>query len=184
MFQIMDIDIALILLSMLLILAAAIDMRTHRIPNLLTLPAIVTAMIFHTLSQGAQGFFFSLAGIGAGIGLLVIPYLMGGMGAGDAKLMGAVGAVVGAKGALAAFLLTAIAGGIYSAFFLMVHRRRFRGFLKDRIDALQIFLLTHRYIPEQPSVAQQRPRLCYAVAIASGSIAHILLTLSGHSFLF
>lgn len=184
MFQIIDINIALILLGMLLILAAAIDLKTHRIPNLLTLPTILTAMIFHTLSQGAQGFFFSLAGVGAGIGLLVVPYLMGGMGAGDAKLMGAVGAVVGAKGVLVAFLLTAIAGGIYSAFFLMVHRRRFKGFLKDRMDALQILLLTHRYIPEQPSAAQQRPRLCYGVAIALGSTTYILLTLSGHSFLF
>jgi prepilin peptidase CpaA len=179
----MDIDIAFIFLGMLLILAAVIDLKTHRIPNLLTLPTILTALIFHTLSQGAQGFFFSLAGAGAGIGLLVAPYLMGGMGAGDAKLMGAVGAVVGAKGALVAFLLTAIAGGIYSAFFLMAHRRQFSGFLRDRMEALQIFLLTHRYIPEQPGVAQQRPRLCYGVAIALGSITYILLTLSGHSFL-
>lgn len=182
MLQNTNIDMAMIILGILLIIAAIADLRSQRIPNVLTLPMILFAMMFHTCFQGTQGFFFSLGGMGTGIGLLVIPYLMGGMGAGDAKLMGAVGSVVGAKGVLIAFLLTALAGGIYSILFLLVHRSQFKGFLKNRVEAFQIFLLTHRYIPEAASVARQRPRLCYGLVIALGSILYIVLTLSGYSF--
>jgi prepilin peptidase CpaA len=183
MFQIMNIDITLTILGVLLIIAAVIDLRSHRIPNLLTLPTILLSLSFHTIFQGAHGFVFSLTGSALGIGLLAVPYLMGGMGAGDAKLMGAVGAIVGPKGVFTVFLLTAVAGGICAFFFLLVHRRRFKVFFRDRIDALQLFLLTRRYVPEPKSKAHQRPRLCYGVPIALGSITYIVLNQTVGSFL-
>jgi prepilin peptidase CpaA len=57
---------------------------------------------------------FSLAGLGTGFGLFLLLYLGGGMGAGDVKLMAAVGAIVGANGALVSGILAILVGGIYA----------------------------------------------------------------------
>ncbi len=94
-----------------------------RSPTFLTLPSIGVGLFYYTLSQGASGFVFSLSGTLLGIGLLIVPYLMGGMGAGDAKLLGSVGAILGPKGVFIAFLFTAIAGGIYAIILLGMNRK-------------------------------------------------------------
>ncbi len=100
-----------IFLITILIISGVIDIRVQKIPNLLTLPTIVVGLVYHTAMNSWNGLIFSLAGSALGIALFIIPYIMGGMGAGDAKLMGAVGAIVGAEGVLIASLFTAIAGG-------------------------------------------------------------------------
>ena len=75
----------------LLITAAVIDLRTQKIPNLIVYPSVLIALTYNTIMNGAEGLLFSAGGIAIGTALLIIPYLMGGMGAGDAKLMGAIG---------------------------------------------------------------------------------------------
>ena len=98
-------------LSSVLVSAAIFDIRVQKIPNLLTYPTMAVGLIYHSFTNGVEGFFFGAGGIGVGIGLFLIPYLIGVMGAGDAKLMGAVGAALGAKGVFYAVLLSAIVGG-------------------------------------------------------------------------
>lgn len=100
-----------LLIICILLIAAANDIRNHRIPNWLTFPAMAGMILFHTGMKGFEGFLFSLEGLGIGIAILILPYLMGGFGAGDVKLMGVVGAALGPKGIFAAFFFTAIAGG-------------------------------------------------------------------------
>jgi prepilin peptidase CpaA len=170
-----------IVLTLVLAAAAAIDLRTQRIPNVLTLPSILIAIGYHSVSGGAGGLLFSLAGLAAGIGLLLVPYLMGGMGAGDAKLMGAVGAFVGARGVFAAFLFTAVAGGLYALLLLVMKRRHFNGFLRSKLETLKTFILTRQYIPDAIPEMKRRPRLCYGLAIALGSITYMALDLTGYA---
>ena len=69
----------IIFLSSILIIAAIIDVRVQKIPNLLTFPAMVMALIFHSVTGGWKGFVFSAEGLGLGIALFLIPYIMGGM---------------------------------------------------------------------------------------------------------
>jgi prepilin peptidase CpaA len=88
----------IIFLSVILIVSAVIDLRTQKIPNLITYPSMVIAFFYHWAFWGGNGLLFSFTGLSVGIALLLLPYLLGGMGAGDAKLMGAVGAMIGAKG--------------------------------------------------------------------------------------
>jgi prepilin peptidase CpaA len=171
-----------IFLSPFLAAAAAIDLRTQRIPNILTLPLILIALVYHGISSGTSGLLFSLAGLGAGIGLLLFPYLMGGMGAGDAKLLGAVGAFVGARGVFIAFLFTAVAGGFYALLLLVMKRRQLKGFLRSKLESLKTFILTRQYIPDATSERKAGPRLCYGLAIALGSITYIALDLTGYAF--
>ena len=103
--------------------AAAIDIRSRRIPNWLTYAAMLLGVGHHTLVNGVHGFFFGAAGLFLGLALLIVFYLAGGMGAGDVKLMGAVGALLGPKGVFFAFIFTALVGGIYAIILLLVRFR-------------------------------------------------------------
>ncbi len=84
-----------VLLVTLLAIASYYDLRYHIIPNLLTYPAMLMALIYYGVTNGMQGFVFSGEGLLVGLVALMLPYLIGWMGAGDAKLMAAVGSILG-----------------------------------------------------------------------------------------
>ncbi len=93
-------------------LATGWDLKTGRIPNMITFPAMLLGLMLNTYYSGWHGLGTSLAGLGLGILLLFIPFAIGGMGAGDVKLLAAVGALNGHLFTFRAFLYGAIAGGI------------------------------------------------------------------------
>jgi len=98
----------------LVLIAAIIDIRSRRIPNYLTLSGWGIGLMYHVVTGGLDGLMFSSAGMVLGICLLLFFYLLGGVGAADVKLMGAIGAFLGWKGVFHAFLFSAIIGGFYS----------------------------------------------------------------------
>lgn len=168
-------NILIIFLGLILFIAVTIDLRTQRIPNFLTFPAAALTLIYYSIINGLNGFLFSAIGLLAGISLFIIPYLLGGMGAGDAKLMGVVGVVLGAKGVFYAFLFSAIVGGIYAIILTIIYRQQFRGFYKKQLVALKNFLLIRKYIQEPEDADLKKPRLCYGLAIALGTGIYIFL---------
>ena len=170
----------IIFLSLILFVSAVIDLRTQKIPNLITYPTMVIALIYHAAFGGGNGLLFSFSGLCVGTGLLFLPYLMGGMGAGDAKLMGAVGGMIGAKGVFYAFLCSAVVGGIYALALILIYRGHFSNFFKKQITTLWNFILTRKYIPDPIQNAQTTPRLCYGLAIASGTGLYIFLNQAGY----
>jgi len=93
-------------------LAAFRDLRERRIPNVITVPAALFGLLFHTLAPLGEGWWFSLAGFAVGVGLLVLPYLLGGGGMGDIKLLAALGAWLGPFWILIAFATGTISGAI------------------------------------------------------------------------
>jgi prepilin peptidase CpaA len=101
-------------LIIILVVAVVVDLHSSRIPNWLTFPAMGFALAAHTWLNGVHGTLFSMAGLGAGLGLLLLVYLAGGIGAGDVKLMATVGAFVGAYGALSCAWLAFVVGGVYA----------------------------------------------------------------------
>ncbi len=171
---------SVIFLSSILIAAAANDLRCQKIPNLLIYPAMGIALGYHFMMNGLDGLIFSAAGLALGIAVLILPYLMGGMGAGDAKLMGAVGAILGAKGVFVAFLFTAIAGGIYAFILLVFNRRYFKGFFARQATTLKTFMLTRQFIPIPTHENKKKPKLCYGIAIAVGTLVSVFLEFSGY----
>lgn len=161
-------------------MSAGIDFHRQKIPNLITYPSMVIAFSYHGTMRGVDGLLFSLAGLVVGISIFLLPYLMGGMGAGDAKLMGAVGGLIGAKGVFFAFLCTAIVGMVYALVLILIYRPHFSGFLKKQMTTLWTFILTRKYIPNPIQAGQNRPRLCYGLAIALGTGLYIFLNQSGY----
>lgn len=109
-------------LTIVLILCATTDLRQRRIPNLLTYPTILFAVPVYSYIDGWDGFLFSVGGLTFGFAVFLIPYLLGGMGAGDVKLMSGVGAVLGFQQTAVCFLFVVICGGIMALGF-MVYRR-------------------------------------------------------------
>lgn len=170
-------------LFVILIISAVIDIRTGKIPNLITYPGMLIALAYHAVVNGLNGLLFSAGGLAFGIALLILPYLMGGMGAGDAKLLGVVGGVVGPEGVFYAFLLTALAGGLYALAVLAISHQRFRGFVNKQIQTLLTLILVRKYIPDSGEPGENRPQLSYGLAIALGTGLYIALDLSGYMIL-
>jgi len=162
-----DIYLNLFLIIVLLI-ALAIDMRIFKIPNMLTYPAMAAALIFHAVLNGMSGFLFSMLGLIAGLGILLGPFLLGFMGAGDVKLIGAVGAALGVRGVVNACIFTALAGGILAIVLLLVHNRNFK-FVSSYAAALSASIGERRVIGV-PSSAGKKPKVYYGLAIAVGTL--------------
>lgn len=158
-----------ILLGAIVTAAALVDLRSHRIPNWLTFPAMAVGLALNVITPGGEGFLFSIKGLAAGMALLLIPYMMGAMGAGDVKLMGAVGAFLGAEGVFQACIISLIFGGIY-AVILIVVRGNIVLFLKRYWLMLKNFLMYRQIQYIQPSPGEFPLKLCFGLAIAVGTI--------------
>jgi len=169
----------IIFLSIILIAAAVNDLRFQKIPNLLTYPAMAIALGCHVVMNGLNGLLFSAGGLALGIAVFILPYLMGGMGAGDAKLMGTVGAILGARGVFIAFLFTAITGGVY-ALILLIKCQHFKEFFTRQAVTLKTFIFTRQFIPIPGDSNEKKPRLCYGIAIALGTLFSVFLEFSGY----
>ena len=173
----------IIFLGSVLIVAAVNDVRFQKIPNLLTFPTMAVAIVCHVVTNGLDGLLFSVGGLALGIAIFILPFLMGGMGAGDAKLMGAVGAILGLRGVFIAFLFTAIVGGVYALIILLINRQYSKGFITRHATTVKTFVLTRCFIPIPGAEDEKKPRLCYGVAIALGTFLYMFLELSGHEFI-
>jgi prepilin peptidase CpaA len=176
---------SIVVLCALLGVTVVIDWKTHKIPNWSTFPAIVLLFSNHVAVKGLSGFQFGLYGTFLGIGILLFPYLLGWVGAGDVKLLGAVGCAVGVQGVVLAFLLSAIFGGIFAIISIKNHRGKldFKAFLKDEYNSMLSFLLTKTYSPYAERQRLPAIKIPYGVAIACGTGLSLGLRLLGFEIL-
>lgn len=160
-------SLELILLAVL-VTAAMTDLRSFKIPNWLTMPAMVAGLLSHALINGFPGVLFSLKGLGLGLALFLILYLMGGMGAGDVKLLAAVGSYIGPEGVLSAGIMAMLLGGLY-AIAMMISYWGVRGSLTQMLAILKTCALMPRSYGTLASVKTQ-PQLRYALVIGLGTV--------------
>jgi prepilin peptidase CpaA len=113
----------LVALLAVLIAAAIYDVRYRRIPNWLTAGGVLLGVALNTIGPGGQGLLFSLTGFLVAFAIYMVLYILRAMGAGDAKLMAAVGALVGWKAWFGIFLVTAIIGGAIALVLVMMRGR-------------------------------------------------------------
>lgn len=161
----------------LVVIAMAFDLHTRRIPNWLVAIALIAALPIQIVANGLPlGPLWWIAGALTG-GLLLMPgYLIRMLGAGDVKLMAAVGALLGPRAALEAVLITMAVGGALSLVVLMQKHRLRRG-----VAGAMSMLIT---MSADSATAHTEPKydtargigsLPYGVAIAVGSVATLML---------
>lgn len=112
--------IPLACVGLVALIAAATDLWKFKVYNALTLPALVAGLIISAWLGGFEGFKASLLGAGLGFGTLVVFFVLGGVGAGDVKLMTAIGAWIGPALTFQVFLAAALAAGVYALILLFV----------------------------------------------------------------
>jgi prepilin peptidase CpaA len=100
-----------------------LDWRTRRIPNRLTVSGALAGLAANAILQGWHGALISLEGAGLALGLLLPFVLLRGFGAGDWKLMGAMGAVLGWREMLAVLFASALISGVMAVFQMVAARR-------------------------------------------------------------
>ena len=105
------------MLNIILLLTLGIslytDLTQRKIYNWITVPAMALGLILNTWQNGFDGFMQAWLGWAVGLLIFFIPFLLGGISAGDIKLLAAVGALKGPEFIIEAVLLTALVGGIY-----------------------------------------------------------------------
>ena len=165
----------LISLAILLTISSIMDIRERRIPNWITYSTMVFAILYHAGCQGMEGFIFSLKGFGIGLGAFIPFYFLGMMGAGDVKLMAAIGTILGFEGTLYALYYSAILGGIYGLIVLLLNRALLRALIHRLIRTGKMFISTGELIFIPPPHEEAKARLCYGLAISFGTINYIFL---------
>jgi prepilin peptidase CpaA len=160
-----------------LVVAAVIDGMKLKVPNWITFPMIVSGWIYSaTLSPyaGWEGLMFSLIGTAVGLALLMPAYAIGGMGAGDVKLLAGVGAWVWGTTTLYAFAVSAVIGGIIAVCMVLIGK----GWNKHRNQFWMICneIMTVKDPEKLATIAADRKPtmmlLPYGIPIAIGTIAY------------
>jgi prepilin peptidase CpaA len=154
-----------------LFLAVASDVRYHRVPNLLTLPALCGAVLVSPWMGGAGGPVEALGGAALGFAILVGPYAIGGMGAGDVKALMALGAWIGPSATLGAAVWALIAAGSFGLAWLAL-RGELGSFARRWGRTLSATLILRRLAYEPPpSESAAVGGIPFAVALAVGLAA-------------
>ena len=160
--------------TIVLIVAAVIDGKILKVPNWLTFPFIMCGWMHWTIEAGFSGLGWSLWGTFVGMMLLLVLRNVGGMGAGDVKLLAGVGAWLGAMITLKAFAATCIVGGIMAMWMIWRSGR----WEKHYAMAHQIIheWKTVRNPSKLAEIARERKPsmylLPYGIPMAIGSIAY------------
>ncbi|MDR3566499.1 MAG: prepilin peptidase [Syntrophobacteraceae bacterium] len=160
-------------LVLALIASFITDIRSQKIPNWITYPVIVLALLAYSTIDGYHGLLYSAEGLGLGLALLMPFYAMGGTGAGDVKLMAAVGAALGPGSLLCAFFSTGIVGGVMAAGILLLRPERTKEVVFRVCGALKTLVLAKELGFSRPAPGQGGLKLSYGVAISIGALAYI-----------
>jgi prepilin peptidase CpaA len=155
--------------------ACVVDVRTRRIPNMLTFGAALGGFLHQVVTGGLDGAFTSAGGwlVGA---LVFLPFfLLGGMGGGDAKLIAALGAWLGPRETLWLAAYSAIAGGVLGVVVAMT-----QGYLRTAVRNVFAMLAYWRAVGVKPVPSltlesANTPRLAYAIPIFAGTVVTLWL---------
>lgn len=179
-----------ILLYAFLVAATYYDVKSRRIPNILVFPAAFFGVALHSFLPSGTGFFSdpfgglgiasSLAGFGTGLAIFLPMYILKTMGAGDVKMLAAVGAFFGVQQIVLIALLSMLIGGL-----LAVSVATWNGMLFQVISNIRIMILNSLFrllagasmrVIEPSSITGKLP---YAIAITGGTMLYVATAKTG-----
>ena len=154
--------------AVIAVAACVTDLRSRRVPNLLTLGAAALAFIYHSLNGGAPALLFAALGWGLGLLLFLPLFALRGIGGGDVKLLAALGAWLGPSMVLWVAAFAAIAGGVLALVVSAMH-----GYTRQAFTNVWGLLNYWRVMGVQPHPGltletTKAPRLPYALPMAAG----------------
>lgn len=152
------------------LVAVVTDLRTRRIPNVLTIGAAAAAFVYGLVAGGPSGLLWAAAGWLVGAALFFPLFALGGMGAGDVKLLAALGAWLGPAEAVWLAIFSSMAGGALALIVALYH-----GYLRQAGANVWVMLMHWRMAGLRPVPGltlrdARAPRLAYAVPIAVGVV--------------
>ena len=183
-----------VLLLLLVSLSAAFDAKERRIPNKITFIGIIVGLLFNLFVGGWMGLLNSFLGMLAGIAIFFLPFAMGGMGAGDVKLMGAIGALMGWRFSLETAIYSALVGGVMVLVYLVYTRKMLdtlSGMLLALVQILNRIIQKKGYSEKLMRAEQtfckngkeyKKIYIPYGVAIAGGSVLVLIAYSQGIQF--
>lgn len=162
------------LVTATLIVAAVVDGFELKVPNWLTFPMIVSGWIYHLSVAGWEGLGWSLLGTAIGLMLLLPAYAIGGMGAGDVKLLAGVGAWLLGTHVFYGFCISTVVGAIIAVGMVLIRRSWNRH--QNQFWMILSEIITIRKPSELAVIAGQRKSsmllLPYGIPIAIGCIVY------------
>ena len=160
------------ILSIFVIICLVTDLRERKIYNKVIAAGLVTALITNVILQGFfNGLRFTLAGLLMGIILLLLPFSMGGLGAGDVKMLGMIGAFTGSLMVVQVMLVSALVGGVLALITLIQEGSVLRR-LTQLLQRLYCFIFTRQslYLGSCREAESQGKTIPYGVALSLGVI--------------
>jgi prepilin peptidase CpaA len=156
-------------------IACVTDLRTRRIPNVLTFGAALAGLLYQFATGGIDGLGQAAAGWLVGAVVFILPFALGGLGGGDVKLLAALGAWLGPGDALWLALYTGVAGGVMAIVVASMN-----GYLGTAIRNVRLLLCHWRVagieaLPAITLAGSEAPKLAYAFPILMGLVVTIWL---------
>jgi prepilin peptidase CpaA len=161
-----------IILVSVLIICFVTDLKERKIYNKIIFPSLIIIAVLQVAYDGLGGLKLSLFGFIIGLGILLIPYLLGGMGAGDVKLLALIGAAKGITFVLNTAIYMALLGGAI-AIVVIIFQKQTISFIKTLFLWIVSFFSGIKYKLEFPtsSLSKKYP---YGVAIVGGALICLL----------
>lgn len=170
------------ILVMLVVLSIIFDLTRKKIPNFITFPVILWGLLTYIIFGGFEGLKFSMIGFLVGLGIFLIPFILGGMGGGDVKMMAAIGALKGWKFVLYTAVYAGLIGGILVIIYL-IYKKQLGATLKRALGIIlrpilfileltfknDLFKRANNYFLKQDLVWEKH-YIPYGVAIGLGAV--------------
>jgi prepilin peptidase CpaA len=153
------------------------DIRYRRIPNILVIGVLFSGIGAHVMIGGSAGLWDSLSGCLLAFILMLAVRFLTGLGAGDVKLFGAIGALLGSRHVVPAFLLVVLLGGAMA----MVAMLRAKVARQTMLGVCRIFagMLPGGIMPPREDFARTGLTIPYGIAVTGGSLLQMLSVLMG-----
>jgi prepilin peptidase CpaA len=162
------------------VLSVFFDLTVRRIPNWIIAFGLLGGFLLNA-SQGFAQFSHSLLGFIGGIGVFIVPFALGWMGAGDVKYFGVVGALLGVEWLPRVLFYSILAAGVFAVTYVAIGRFN-SGFLKDAwIDCKLAILSLGRLLPDSigKRTAKGADSVPWGVAIGAGTLVAYYLDPTG-----
>ncbi|HQR34105.1 MAG TPA: prepilin peptidase [Blastocatellia bacterium] len=165
--------IILILLVPITALITYYDVRFRRIPNAFVLATLVSGLIINVNDSGWGGAITSLKGAALAFGLMLFLHIFSAMGAGDVKLFGAIGSVIGVSSVFQTFLVVLVTGGVL-ALIVSISNGKLRETC-NRVLLIFINLFSGWQPPRFPAPTDRHATIPYGVAITVGTLISLAM---------